>query len=153
METQTLTYVTPTVTLTAPDGGPLRFADARPVQRPVATAASSAGEADARRAYDAFVSRSPTPRLPAYGSSPDPYPGVPVTGTDRPGRYLGYAFNWVITSSFVRHCGGAAPRPPGAFGTVTTLRPRFPVALVSDCAAPRGDVERQAALLVCDPPA
>ncbi|MFC8721908.1 hypothetical protein [Kitasatospora sp. NPDC057198] len=152
VETETLTYVTPPVTLTAPDGGPLHFSDARPVQPLTATAASSAGDADARRAYDAFVRQSPTPELPGYGSPLEPYRGNPVTGTDRPGRYVGYAFNWVITSSFVRHCAPTAPRSPGAFGTVTTLRPAFPVALVADCAAPRGEVQRRATLLACTPP-
>ncbi|KDN87877.1 hypothetical protein KCH_05240 [Kitasatospora cheerisanensis KCTC 2395] len=149
VEQETLTYLTPAVTLTAPDGGALDLPGALPVRTLTASTVSSAGEADARRAYQAFVRQSPTPGLPEFGRELEPYGKNPVTGVGHSGRFVGFAFNWGITSSYVRHCEGAAPGQQDVSGTVTTFRPRFPVALVVDCAEPRGETQRQAARLGC----
>ncbi|GAA4836150.1 hypothetical protein GCM10023235_08760 [Kitasatospora terrestris] len=144
VETETLTHVTAAVTVTAAGGGPLNLPGALAVRPITAAATSSVGDSDARRVYDAFVHQSPTPGLPEFGGVLGPYPGSSAVSTSRPGRFVGYAFNWVITSSFVRHCNGA-----DAVGTVTTFRPRSPVAGLVDCADPRGEVQQQAARLMC----
>ncbi|MGW4384430.1 hypothetical protein [Kitasatospora sp. NPDC004531] len=53
-------------------------------------ATSSAGEADARRAYEIFVHEAPHAGLPEFGAVLGPYPGNPVIGVGRPGRFVGY---------------------------------------------------------------
>ncbi|MFF2628741.1 hypothetical protein ACFVUN_23590 [Kitasatospora griseola] len=148
VRTETLTYVTPVVTLTAPDGGPVDFSHALAVRPLTATAVSSAGDADARNAYDAFVRQSRTPGLPEFGKPLKPYSN-PTVGVGKPGRFLGYAFNWVITSSFVRHCAGTGAGRPDAVGSVTSFQADFPLAGTVNCAEPAGESGREAARLMC----
>ncbi|MFJ8438379.1 hypothetical protein [Kitasatospora griseola] len=149
VRTETLTYVAPAVTLAAPDGGALNFADAVAVRPLTATATSSAGDADARRAYEAFVRQSPPSGLPEFGKALEPLPGGGIQTVGKPGRYVGYAFDWVITSSFVRHCDGADAGGRVVAGSVTTFQAQMPLKTVVDCADPRTEVQEQAAHLMC----
>ncbi|MFC5644629.1 hypothetical protein [Kitasatospora cinereorecta] len=149
METETLTYVTPSAAVAAPEGGQLEYPAALPVQPLTATAASSAGEADARRAYAAFLAQ-PTARagLPEFGKAPAPYQDSVKRVSVPPGQYVRYASNRVITSSFVRSCPGAAAGRD-AVGTVTSFWPDFPLGGTVNCADPQGAVQQQAARLMC----
>ncbi|MFJ1754963.1 hypothetical protein [Kitasatospora sp. NPDC088134] len=149
VETETLTYVAPSATVTAPEGGPPEYPPALPVQPLTATATSSAGEADARRAYTAFRDQ-PTVRagLPEFGKALPPYQDPVRVTKIGPGQYVRYGYNLVYTSSFVRSCPGAAAQRD-AVGTVTTFWPDFPLSGWMDCAKPHETFRQQAALLMC----
>ncbi|QKW23400.1 hypothetical protein HUT16_33800 [Kitasatospora sp. NA04385] len=151
VETEALTYVTPSATVTAPGGGRLEYPAALPVQPLTATAASSAGEVDARRAYAAFLAQ-PTARagLPQYGTALTPYQDSVERLNVPPGRYVRYAANQVVTSSFVRSCPGPAAGRD-AVGTVTSFWPDFPLGGTVNCADPQGAAQQQAARLMCTP--
>ena len=113
-KTTVLAFLSPAHTVTK--GGTTLPEDLVPVQRVASSASSSAGTADAHRAYAEFVKQLGRDDVPPIDTAVGTAQGQVVSPTE-PGTYALFRAPDVFTAQFTRTCGSS--RTAAAYGTVT----------------------------------